>query len=242
MYVVYGLEDKRVPEIFYVGVTEDVYARFARHLKCDGTNPAKDARILDMRANNIMVGMIELQRVEGVELAKKRESYWIRHYYDLGAPLTNLVIPVVHDNAVTIRSESASHRISYKSKLKAMMTFDEQRDVIISMLNEGMTRKRILSRVDGFIYPNTVNKVLDECMGKIKFRTVEIATADSDALQAPPTFKKKVPETTQTAILDLYRSGTKRKDIQDLLDLNGDEYWMVKAVCDAYDRSAQGGR
>jgi hypothetical protein len=53
---------------------------------------------------------------------------------------------------------------------------------------------------------------------------------------------KGVPETTQTAILDLYRGGHKRTDIQEMLDLNGDEYWMVKAVCDAYDRSPQGGR
>jgi len=46
----------------------------------------------------------------------------------------------------------------------------------------------------------------------------------------------QIPETTKDAILGLYRSGTKRTDIQGQLDLNGDEYWMVKAVCDEYDR------
>ncbi len=50
------------------------------------------------------------------------------------------------------------------------------------------------------------------------------------------TVQKGVPETTKTAILDLYREGKRRKDIQTILDLNGDEYWMVKAVCDEYDR------
>lgn len=46
----------------------------------------------------------------------------------------------------------------------------------------------------------------------------------------------RIPETTKEAIINLYRGGTKRTDIQGQLDLNGDEYWMVKAVCDEYDR------
>jgi hypothetical protein len=50
------------------------------------------------------------------------------------------------------------------------------------------------------------------------------------------TVQREVPERTKAAILGLYREGTKRKDIQGLLDLNGDEYWMVKAVCDEYDQ------
>lgn len=53
------------------------------------------------------------------------------------------------------------------------------------------------------------------------------------------TVQKGVPETTKTAILDLYREGKKRKDIQGILDLNGDEYWMVKAVCDEHDREGE---
>jgi hypothetical protein len=54
------------------------------------------------------------------------------------------------------------------------------------------------------------------------------------------TVQKGVPERTKAAILGLYREGTKRKDIQGLLDLNGDEYWMVKAVCDEYDQRKRG--
>lgn len=53
------------------------------------------------------------------------------------------------------------------------------------------------------------------------------------------TVQKGVPETTKTAILDLYREGKKRKDIQGILDLNGDEYWMVKAVCDEHERERE---
>jgi len=54
------------------------------------------------------------------------------------------------------------------------------------------------------------------------------------------TVQKRVPETTKTAILDLYRNGTKRKDIQGVLGLNGDEYWMIKVVCDEDDRLKEG--
>jgi hypothetical protein len=68
------------------------------------------------------------------------------------------------------------------------------------------------------------------------------SSVSSESSNVPQvTVAKGVPETTQTAILDLYQSGKKRKDIQEILDLNGDEYWMVKAVCDARDRSANGG-
>ncbi len=54
------------------------------------------------------------------------------------------------------------------------------------------------------------------------------------------TVGKEVPERAKEAILGLYRDGTKRTDIQGMLDLNGDEYWMVKAVCDEYDQRRRG--
>lgn len=66
---------------------------------------------------------------------------------------------------------------------------------------------------------------------------VEPSENISRFFEAPrKTVGKAVPETTKNAILGLYREGTKRTDIQGLLNLNGDEYWMVKAVCDEYDR------
>ncbi len=46
-----------------------------------------------------------------------------------------------------------------------------------------------------------------------------------------------VPEEMKKAILGLYREGFKRTDIQSHLGLNGDEYWMIKAVCNEYDRA-----
>lgn len=51
--------------------------------------------------------------------------------------------------------------------------------------------------------------------------------------------QKGIPEGTKRAILDLYQSGKKRIDIQSALNLNGDEYWMIKQVCDEHDRQAR---
>ena len=49
----------------------------------------------------------------------------------------------------------------------------------------------------------------------------------------------RIPSELRTRILDLYRVGTGRKGIQSLLSLNGDEYWMIREVCNAYDADAR---
>lgn len=48
---------------------------------------------------------------------------------------------------------------------------------------------------------------------------------------------ESVPEETKKAILGLYREGFKRTEIQSQLGINGDEYWMIKAVCNDYDQT-----
>lgn len=53
------------------------------------------------------------------------------------------------------------------------------------------------------------------------------------------TGQKQIPEETKLAILNLYRAGTIRTKIQEELNLNGDEYWMVKSVCNEYDRTKE---
>lgn len=50
-----------------------------------------------------------------------------------------------------------------------------------------------------------------------------------------------VPEDVKKAILGLYREGFKRTDIQAQLNINGDEYWMIKTVCNEYDQQKQKG-
>jgi hypothetical protein len=154
MYVIYGLEDKRVSEVFYVGMTDNVYARFTQHLQCDGSNLAKDARILDMKANNVMAGMIELQRVEGFELARARESYWMQHYYHLGAPLTNQVIPLVQNEPVALSPAQI--------RLGPRMTLDEQRFYVRQLADTGISHTAIYAMVEKYIPREMVKFLLRE--------------------------------------------------------------------------------
>src|SRR5579859_3415684 len=94
MYVIYALIDPRDSQVRYVRMTDDVYERFRQHIYGKDDNQAKNAWIEEMREANVMVCMQTLQMVEGLALAKKQESYWIQHYHQLGAQLTNKVIPL----------------------------------------------------------------------------------------------------------------------------------------------------
>lgn len=59
---------------------------------------------------------------------------------------------------------------------------------------------------------------------------------NNEELKSTP---NRVPETTKEAIIGLYSAGRKRTEIQSDMGLNGDEYWMIKAVCDEHDREAR---
>jgi hypothetical protein len=48
-----------------------------------------------------------------------------------------------------------------------------------------------------------------------------------------------IPETTKEAIVGLYNAGRKRTEIQSDMGLHGDEYWMIKTVCDECDRETR---
>ena len=91
MHIIYGLEDPRDRLVFYVGMTDDVFKRFMAHIQCSGNNYEKNARITEMRSQNVMPHMIELQRTEDTGFARIREAYWIQHYISLGHPITNIM-------------------------------------------------------------------------------------------------------------------------------------------------------
>jgi predicted GIY-YIG superfamily endonuclease len=160
MFANYALIDPRDNQVFYVGLAEDVYARFIQHLRCDGSNPNKDARIQAMKAANVMVVMSTLQLHETIEQAKQREAYWIRHYYDLGMPLTNQLIPRYKEEAV----EPVLEQDEPKLRLRPRMPLEEQREYVLSLLEQGMTRRKIYANVDGFIHPSVVDTVIAECI------------------------------------------------------------------------------
>jgi hypothetical protein len=90
MYVIYALTDPRDGKVHYVGMTDNVYKRFQDHIQCSGRNFDKNAWILSMREANVMVQMLELERVEDLGRARVREAYWVNHYAELGHPLANI--------------------------------------------------------------------------------------------------------------------------------------------------------
>lgn len=177
MHVVYGMEDQRKHEVFYVGITDDIYARFLQHMRCDGSNPAKDERIREMREAGYLPLMRTLQIVVDLEQAKRRESYWTRHYYDLGMPITNQVIPMVQANVVIVRE--ATRQELEQPKLKANMTPDEQRVYILHLLDQGMPRRKILTKIDGYIHPSIANTIID---GNVTQMGLAVVRASSDQI------------------------------------------------------------
>lgn len=94
-YTVYALIDPRDYAVCYIGITNDVYERFFQHLRCDGTNPVKDAWITELRQANVLLIMKTLEVVEDAEKARERETFWIHHYQFLGVRLYNQAIPSI---------------------------------------------------------------------------------------------------------------------------------------------------
>jgi predicted GIY-YIG superfamily endonuclease len=90
VYVIYVLIDPRDNTVRYVGVTEDVSARFQQHINCAAANYAKNAWIHELRAANKMVIMQTLEEVEDRERALEREGYWITHFEMLREPVMNI--------------------------------------------------------------------------------------------------------------------------------------------------------
>lgn len=96
MYIIYALLDPRDNKVHYVGMTNDVYQRLLAHIQCSGSNFEKNTWIMSLREANVMVQMLELERVVRANnkrtraYAHAREAYWIRHYALLGHPLANI--------------------------------------------------------------------------------------------------------------------------------------------------------
>jgi predicted GIY-YIG superfamily endonuclease len=90
MYFVYTLVDPRDNAVRYVGITNDVYARFSQHIRCEGNNITKNRWITELRELNQMVIMRTIETAETIEEVRKREAYWIQQYTSQGANLLNI--------------------------------------------------------------------------------------------------------------------------------------------------------
>lgn len=90
MHAIYGLVDPRDRKVFYVGQTTDVYKRFIEHISCSSGNLARNVRIMELRALNLMVIMEVFELVDDKLKANDREAYWIKHFEQSQHPLTNI--------------------------------------------------------------------------------------------------------------------------------------------------------
>jgi GIY-YIG catalytic domain len=77
---IYGHEDPRNGIIRYVGQTENVYRRFIEHISFEKPVEPKDFWIQELKDLNLMLIMRTLEVVDGKQVAREREAYWIQHY------------------------------------------------------------------------------------------------------------------------------------------------------------------
>lgn len=94
MYTIYALVDPRNGEIKYVGLTKDVYVRFAQHIRGKSDHPQKDAWIQELKQAQILVHMEVLEQVEDLDLALNRENHWIDFWLAEGCKLFNRTLPI----------------------------------------------------------------------------------------------------------------------------------------------------
>ncbi|SRR6266516_299812 len=92
MYTVYSLVDPRSQAARYVGITDDVYKRFAQHLQCTENNLDKNEWIQGLKDEDLMLILCTLEVIETVEEAREREQHWIHYYLRQGAKLLNIDI------------------------------------------------------------------------------------------------------------------------------------------------------
>lgn len=92
-YTGYELVDPRDNLPFYVGITDNVYRRLKEHIRCNGDNPDKDARMRELHKEQEIVIMRPLFRAKSYIDALSMEAEWISKYMTQGIQLLNIVVP-----------------------------------------------------------------------------------------------------------------------------------------------------
>lgn len=87
-HAIYGLRDPIHRDIRYVGMSKNVEARYKQHLHCH-TNQYKNFWIQDLRSRGLLPELEIIEKIRGKFQALCHEDYWIQHYLDQGANLTN---------------------------------------------------------------------------------------------------------------------------------------------------------
>lgn len=138
MYVIYALIDPRDNKPHSIGITDDVYLRFQQHLRCDGSNPRKDAWFAELKSENKMVVMIALEEVALPVVARVREAYWINHYLHLGMTLFNNVIPSLMNMNMDIQESQAQRK--QKKALRTIKVSNDRAMAVISLSRDEAIR------------------------------------------------------------------------------------------------------
>ncbi len=90
--LIYSLTDPTTQQVFYVGQTTNLAARFANHLST-GRRNHKTAYAQHIRKLLAINQFPTMQHLETTDIVgkKPREESWVKHFESLGAPLTNIV-------------------------------------------------------------------------------------------------------------------------------------------------------
>jgi hypothetical protein len=90
MWITYALIDQRSTAVFYVGLTNDLAARYTALIQNREVNRAKNQVIDELRG----VGMIPYCRTLEVDETERdgraSERRWIKAFLEIGEPLTNV--------------------------------------------------------------------------------------------------------------------------------------------------------
>lgn len=146
MYVIYGLEDPRDNQVFYVGMTSDMYARFIQHIRCEENNAIKNERIHGLKAMGCLPTPRTLETTHTMQQAREREQYWISHYFYLGMPLTNEIRPAMQ------------RRIKGSLGERALVIVDARADTI-NIVTEELARRVMLLQAEGIQKPDIMRQV-----------------------------------------------------------------------------------
>lgn len=93
MWITYALLDPRFRKegcVFYVGLTNDIRARYIAHIGLKEVNRQKNAIIEEL----LSVGMLPIPRTLEISFTEQQgrisERDWIKAFIDIGEPLTNV--------------------------------------------------------------------------------------------------------------------------------------------------------
>jgi DNA-binding Xre family transcriptional regulator len=91
MFSVYALGDPRTNKVHYIGIAKDVYKRYIQHLNNPYINSAKNDWMNEIKHRGLVPTLTILESNVDEKEIFDRENFWIQHYLNQGAPLTNIV-------------------------------------------------------------------------------------------------------------------------------------------------------